>query len=68
MAATHIPAFSIMEGAWPERAPLGWDSVEDRLAVADTALWLLSDLSRKVTGEVIYVDGGFRNVAVPAVG
>lgn len=67
MAATHIPAFAIMEGAWPDRSPLGWDSVEDRDAVADTALWLLSDLSRKVTGEVIYVDGGFHSVAVPQV-
>ena len=64
MAATHIPAFAIMEGAWPDRSPLGWDSVNDRDAVADTALWLLSDLSRKVTGETIYVDGGFRHVAV----
>jgi meromycolic acid enoyl-[acyl-carrier-protein] reductase len=65
MAATHIPAFSIMEGAWPDRSPVGWDSVEDRNAVADSALYLLSDLSRKVTGEVLYVDGGFHSVAVP---
>jgi len=67
MAATHIPAFTVMESAWPPRSPLGWDSVEDRAAVADTAIYLLSDLSRKVTGEVHYVDGGFRHVAVPAV-
>jgi len=66
MAASKIPAFGIMEGAWPDRSPLGWDSVADRDAVADTALWMLSDLSRKVTGEVIYVDGGFHSVAVAA--
>jgi enoyl ACP reductase len=66
MAATHIPGFANMEGTWPGRAPIGWDSVEDRHAVADSAVYLLSDLSRKVTGETLYVDGGFRNVAISA--
>lgn len=66
MAATHIPAFGTMEGAWPDRAPLGWDSTEDRHAVADGAVFLLSPLSRKVTGEVLHVDGGFHSAAVGA--
>jgi enoyl-[acyl-carrier protein] reductase I len=65
MAATHIPGFKIMEGAWPDRAPIGWDSGEDRAAVADSALYFLSDLSSRVTGEVLHVDGGFHMVAVP---
>lgn len=64
MAATHIPAFTVMEAAWPGRAPIGWDSVNDRLAVADSAVYLLSDLSRRVTGQVLYVDGGFSSTSV----
>lgn len=68
MAATRIPGFEVMEGAWPGRAPLGWDSVEDRSAVADAACYLLSDLSRRTTGEVLRVDGGFHGVAVALPG
>jgi enoyl-[acyl-carrier protein] reductase I len=33
--------------------------------VAGTAVWLASDLSHQVTGETIYVDGGFHVMAVP---
>lgn len=33
--------------------------------VAGTALWLLSDIGRSVTGEVIHVDAGFHAVAMP---
>jgi enoyl-[acyl-carrier protein] reductase I len=65
MAATHIPGFALMDVAWPSRAPLGWNSAADSAAVADTALYLLSDLSRKVTGELIHVDGGFHAVNLP---
>ncbi|MFN3648892.1 MAG: enoyl-ACP reductase [Armatimonadota bacterium] len=64
MAATHIPGFVRMEAGWPERAPIGWNSTEDRFAVADTALYLLSDLSSRVTAELIHVDGGFHHVAI----
>jgi enoyl-[acyl-carrier protein] reductase I len=35
--------------------------------VAGTAVWLASDLSSQVTGEVIYVDGGFSVMGVAAV-
>ncbi len=66
MAATHIPGVNLMEGSWAARAPIGWDSVEDRKAVADSALYLLSDLSRRVTGELLYVDGGFHSTAIPS--
>jgi len=31
--------------------------------VGDAALFLLSDLARAVTGEVMYVDGGFNITA-----
>lgn len=33
--------------------------------VAGTALWLLSDIGRSVTGEVVHVDAGFHAVALP---
>jgi meromycolic acid enoyl-[acyl-carrier-protein] reductase len=57
-AATHIPAFGHMARVWPARVPLGWD-VGSRSWVADSAMYLLSDLSRGVTAEVLHVDGGF---------
>ena len=44
--------------AWSKRAPLGWD-VGDPTVVARVALWLFSDWSRGVCGELIHVDGGF---------
>jgi meromycolic acid enoyl-[acyl-carrier-protein] reductase len=58
MAARSIPGFSLLAGAWEKRAPLGWD-VGDPTPVARTILWLLSDWSRGVTGEIVHVDGGF---------
>ncbi|HEU4752962.1 MAG TPA: SDR family oxidoreductase [Armatimonadota bacterium] len=59
MAATHIPGFERITSEWPGRAPAGWDLENDREAVAGTALYLLSDLSSRVTAEVLHVDGGF---------
>ncbi len=64
MAATKIPGFDAINQAWPARSPIGWDVVEDRHAVGDSALYLLSDLSRRVTGEVLHVDGGFHSVGL----
>jgi enoyl-[acyl-carrier protein] reductase I len=58
MAARSIPGFSMFADVWARRAPLGWD-VGDPGDVARAALWLLSDWSRGVTGELLHVDGGF---------
>jgi enoyl ACP reductase len=58
MAAKGIPGFSLLADAWSRRAPLGWD-VGDPTVVARVALWLFSDWSRGVCGELIHVDGGF---------
>ena len=33
--------------------------------VAGTALWLLSDLGRSTTGEVVHVDAGFHMIGLP---
>jgi meromycolic acid enoyl-[acyl-carrier protein] reductase len=56
-AASGIPAFSDLEEKWSEQAPLGWE-VDDPTPVADAVLFLLSDLSRAITGEIVHVDGG----------
>ncbi len=47
------------------QAPLGW-AVDDPAPVADAALFLLSDLARATSGEIIHVDGGFHAVGAAA--
>jgi enoyl-[acyl-carrier protein] reductase I len=66
LAASGIAGFKRMYGAFDEVAPLRSNiSIED---VGRTAVYLASDLSTAVTGEVLYVDGGFNIVAVPLGG
>jgi len=64
-AASGVPGFEELESAWSDRAPLGWE-VEDPSTVADAALFLLSDLSRGTTGEIIHVDGGVHAIGAAA--
>jgi meromycolic acid enoyl-[acyl-carrier-protein] reductase len=63
-AAGGIPGFDRLAGLWGSQAPLGWDT-SDPAPVADTVLFLLSDLSRRITGEIIHVDGGFHAMGAP---
>jgi enoyl-[acyl-carrier protein] reductase I len=58
LAARGIPGFEQLAGAWQAQAPLGWD-VEDPGIVSGPVLFLLSDLARGITGEIVHVDGGF---------
>jgi meromycolic acid enoyl-[acyl-carrier-protein] reductase len=58
MAAKGIPGFELFADVWARRAPLGWD-VGDPTDVARSVLWLLSDWSRRISGELVHVDGGF---------
>lgn len=58
MAAKGIPGSKIFGELFAKRAPLGWDS-NDATPVARTVLFLFSDWSRGITGEIIHVDGGF---------
>lgn len=60
VAAKSIPGFSSIKSAWQQQAPLGWDT-QDPGPVADACVFLLSDLARGVTGEVLHVDGGFHS-------
>ena len=63
-AAQGIPGFEQLAGLWEKQAPLGWDQT-DPAPVADAVLFLLSDLSRGVTGEILHVDGGFHAMGAP---
>ena len=45
-----------------EKSPLPWNADDAAVHVGKTALWLCSDLSTGVTGETIYVDGGYNIV------
>jgi len=65
LAAAGIAGFKRMHGAFPDLAPLrSTITIED---VAGTAVWLASDYARQVTGETVYVDGGFNVMGVPLV-
>jgi enoyl-[acyl-carrier protein] reductase I len=63
MAAGAIDGFDVLAQAWEQGAPLAWD-LEDPEPVADACLFLLSSLSRAVTGEILHVDGGFHALGV----
>lgn len=66
MAAKSIPGFDLFAGVWAKRAPLGWDTA-DATPVARAALFLLSDWSRGITGEIVHVDGGFHAMGAELV-
>jgi meromycolic acid enoyl-[acyl-carrier-protein] reductase len=63
-AAGGIPGFEQLAGLWEKQAPMGWDT-GDPGAVADAVLFLLSDWSRGVSGEILHVDGGFHAMGAP---
>ena len=65
LAAAGISGFRHMHRAFRDVAPLRASiKIED---VAGVAVWLASDLSRQVTGETIYVDGGFHILGVTTI-
>jgi enoyl-[acyl-carrier protein] reductase I len=66
-AASGVPGFGELESAWGKRAPLGWQ-VDDPTPVADAALFLLSDLARAISAEIVHVDGGFHAIGAAAPG
>jgi enoyl-[acyl-carrier protein] reductase I len=64
LAASGVSGFKTLYGQFKEITPLRQNiSIDD---VGRTALYLASDLSSAVTGEVVYVDGGFNVLGVPA--
>ena len=63
LAAAGISGFKKLYGSFADIAPLRSNiTIED---VGKTAVWLASDLSSAVTGETVYVDGGFNVMGVP---
>ncbi|VAW33348.1 Enoyl-[acyl-carrier-protein] reductase [NADH], partial [hydrothermal vent metagenome] len=63
LSAAGISGFRKMLKYTEERAPLRRNVTQ--LEVGQTALWLCSSLSSGVTGEVIYVDGGYHVLGMP---
>jgi enoyl-[acyl-carrier protein] reductase I len=63
LAATGIAGFKRMYGAFAEVAPMRANITPED--VGRTAVYLASNLSNAVTGETLYVDGGFNILGVP---
>lgn len=62
LAAKGIKDFNSILRMVEEKAPLR--RTTEAAEVGDTALFLMSQLARGITGEVIYVDGGYHIVGV----
>jgi enoyl-[acyl-carrier protein] reductase I len=63
LSASGVAGFRKILGYVEERAPLRRNVNQDE--VGQTALWLASDMSSGVTGEVIYVDAGYNILGMP---
>jgi len=62
LAARGISGFGGMLSHVREKAPLEWTGKAEDLA--GTGLFLASDLSAKMTGQVLYVDGGYQIIGM----
>lgn len=62
-AASKIPGFNKLHKIWRSVSPLPWDVETDKEEVANMAVFLLGPLTKKVTGQIIHVDGGASAVA-----
>ena len=63
LAAAGIAGFKKMYGSFAETAPLRANITPED--VGGAAVFLASELSGAVTGEILYVDGGFNIMGVP---
>ena len=66
LAASGIPDFELMLEYNKSVAPMRKNVTQQD--VAKTAAFLASDDSEMITGQTIYVDGGFSIIGVPALG
>ena len=63
LAAAGIAGFRKMLRYTSERTPMRRNVDQDE--IGNTALWLCSDLSSGITGEVVYVDAGYHILGMP---
>jgi enoyl-[acyl-carrier protein] reductase I len=61
VAARGIPGFEQLAALWQQQAPLGWDTADPAI-IAGPVCFLLSELARGISGEILHVDGGFHAV------
>jgi enoyl ACP reductase len=61
VAASGLADFDELADMWHLRSPLGWDP-RDTAVAAGPICFLLSDLSARISGEIVHVDGGFHAV------
>ena len=62
LSARSIPGFTEMRKAHEERSPIKRPNTHEE--VANTALFLISDMSSGITGSIIPVDGGYGIIAL----
>lgn len=61
-AAKAIPHFAHLARIWRKESPLPWDPFEDKAEVAHAVAFLLGPYARKITGQILFVDGGVSSV------
>jgi enoyl-[acyl-carrier protein] reductase I len=57
-ASKAIPHFAFISRTWRKSSPLPWDIHGEKSEVAHAATFLLGPYSRKITGQILHVDGG----------
>lgn len=57
-AAGAIPGFETLGETWSQVSPLPWDPEADKEQVAHAAAFLMGPYAQKISGQVLYVDGG----------
>jgi len=57
-AAGAIPGFEELGKTWGRMSPLNWDPTNARDDVADAVLFMIGNMSKMVSGQTLYVDGG----------
>ena len=64
LAAAGVPGFRTMYKYFEQAAPLRQQVTQED--VGNAALWLASDMSARVSGEIIYVDSGYHVLGLTA--
>lgn len=59
LAARGIPGFVSARQEWEKIVPLKVKEETGQEGIADAAVFLCSDLSKLITGEIIHIDAGY---------